>query len=435
MTSAPSSSPTVRDLRLDFVRGLALLIIFINHVPRNEGQFLMLSRYGWSDAAEIFVFCSGYVSALVFGRGLDRSGLWIGSTRILSRCGQIYAVHLGLFLALALSCLIGNQLFPGYDYVQQLNLRYLFDHTEQALPAMVTLSYLPNSIDILPMYLVLLAWVPVFWALARLNRGLAWAASIAIYLSTYRFHLDLSAQPDTDRAWFFNPFAWQLIFFAGYTLGAGWVKVRLGRKSWLMASAVIILLAIPFSHEADLRPLGWMQEVYQYIDPLYEKTRLGPLRLLHFAALGYVMATLLSRHRQWLTQPLVTRIRIIGQNSLAVFAAGLLLAWIGGMVLDQAGHGWATLLVVNLGGLWLLLAFGQYLHWLDGKPWKAAPAIHAGTAEVMSMTGEARSLVLHPLTIALVLLPLAIMPFLMPKKPVAMPAVASTPTSGPVIHR
>jgi hypothetical protein len=430
MTSAMTPASTERDIRLDFVRGLALMIIFINHIPGNEGQFLMLSRYGWSDAAEIFVFCSGYVSALVFGRGLDRAGLWVGTARILSRCGQIYTVHLALFLALAVSCVIGNELFPGHDYVQQLNIRYLFDHAEQALLSMVTLSYLPNSIDILPMYLVLLAWVPVFWSLSRLDRSLAWGVSIAVYLSTYLFHLELSAQPESERAWFFNPFAWQLIFFAGYTLGAGWLRVPLGRKRGLFASLAIIVLAVPFSHEALLRPFDWMTGLYGYIDPLYEKTRLGPLRLIHFAALAYVMATLLGRHREWLQNRLATHIRVIGQNSLAIFSVGLLLAWISGMLLDLFGHGVVPLLWVNLGGLTLLLTIGQCLHWLDGKPWNVrspspVEVIHRGGAAVVAGPSGGPTLMLRPLSVGLLVLPLAIAPFFLPKKPVATPVTAA----------
>ena len=82
--SLPDSSSTAdgRDLRLDFARGLALLVIFVNHIPDNEGQFFTLSRYGWSDAAEVFVFCSGYVSALVFGKTFERSGLGFGTVRV-----------------------------------------------------------------------------------------------------------------------------------------------------------------------------------------------------------------------------------------------------------------------------------------------------------------------------------------------------------------
>lgn len=420
MTAIDSLKSAPRDCRLDFVRGLALLIIFVNHIPGNEGQFFTLSRYGWSDAAEIFVFCSGYVSALVFGRGFERSGLWLGTVRVLQRCSQIYVVHLGLFIALALSCLIGNTLFPGHDYIAQLNIHFFFDQTQAALPAMVTLNYLPNSIDILPMYLVLLAWTPVFWTLGKVHHRLAWLASIGLYLATWAFDLDLSAQPDSDRGWFFNPFAWQLIFFAGYSLGAGWIRVRLGQPAWLLACLVLVILVVPFAHESALRPLAWMRDLYSLIDPLYEKTRLGPLRLIHFAALAYLAATLFQRHPGWMEKPAAIKVRAMGQHSLAVFAVGLLLSWICGMVLDQAGHGLMPLLIVNFGGMALLLATGQLLDWLQGKPWKQVRGRVAGATRAAAIPritlADVRDWVLRPLGYALLLLPLASVPFLMPRK-------------------
>ncbi len=430
--SAPDCPPG-RDLRLDFIRGLALLVIFVNHMPDNEGQFFTLSRYGWSDAAEVFVFCSGFVSALVFGRALAHSGLWPGTVRVLQRCVQIYAVHLGLFGALALLCLLGNALFAPHDYIQQLNIRFFFDQTHEALPALVTLRYLPNGIDILPMYLVLLLWTPVFWSLSGLNRALAAACSVALYVATYVFDLDLSAEPATDRAWFFNPFAWQLIFFGGYALGAGWVRIRLGQRGLMWASLAIVLLAAPFAHEALLRPLPWMTSLHAILEPWYEKTLVGPLRVLHFAALGYLVASLMRRNPAWLERPLALKVRQMGQQSLAIFALSLLLSRIGGMILDQTGHGLLPLLVVNLGGLALLLGLGQFLIWLDAKPWKR-PAVTPS-----EMIRRGRGLIvspvacLRPVATALMLLPLAATPFLLPKKVASMPvSTEGWPVADPV---
>lgn len=418
-----------RDLRLDFVRGLALLIIFVNHIPDNEGQFFTLSRYGWSDAAEVFVFCSGYVSALVFGKSFERSGLGSGTVRVLQRCMQIYAAHLGLFAALALSCLWGNALNPGHDYIQKLNIGFLFEQTQVALPAMVTLTYLPNGIDILPMYLMLLAWTPLFWVLSRVSKSLAVLVSVALYAATYLVNMDLSAQPGTDRAWFFNPFAWQLMFFGGYVIGAGWIKIRLGIQRRLLACLAIVLLAVPFAHEQNLRPLDWMMSLYGWIDPVYEKTRLGPLRILHFAALAYLVATLLERHGAWLRRPAAECIRVLGRNSLAIFSLGLLLARLCGMVLDQTGHGLLPLLGVNLGGLALLIGVGQVLAWVDDKPWKqvrlpVAASDPRGTHWTFDLA-EFQRVVLRPVAMAALLMPLAVAPFLLPKKPIPQPDPAA----------
>lgn len=366
----------------------------------------------------------------MFGQSFVQSGLWSGTVRVLQRCARIYAVHLGLFAALALSCVAGNALFTGHDYIRQLNLTYFFDQTHTALPAMAALHYLPNGIDILPMYLVLLAWTPVFWALSRAGRPLAGLISVALYLATYFTHLNLSAEPGSQRGWFFNPFAWQLLFFAGYALGEGWINIRLGSRTWLRAGLAIVLLAVPFAHEADLRPLTWMQSLYGLIDPWYEKTRLGPLRLLHFTAMAYLTATLLARHGAWLQRPLAIMVRVLGQHSLPVFSFGLLLAWILGMVLDQTGHGLTPLLIVNLGGLALLTGFGQMLEWLDGKPWKQL-RIRQQTQRLPRSPREFnladfRRLVLQPLAMGAMLTPLAVAPFLLPKQRLPDPIQSET---------
>lgn len=417
-------APFARDCRLDLVRGLALLVIFVNHIPGNEGQFFTPSRYGWSDAAEVFVFCSGYVSALVFGHSLARSGIWLGTIRVLQRCARIYAVHLALFAALALTCLAGNALFPGYDYIRQLNIQFFFDQTHIALPALVTLRYLPNAIDILPMYLIMLAWLPVFWALSRVNRGLAVVASISLYAATYLANLELSAEPFSDRSWFFNPFSWQLLFFGGYALGAGWAPIRLGHPLWLKTGLALAMIAIPLAHEASLRPLAGLNMLHDLIEPLYEKTRLGPLRILHFAALGYVVASLLSRFPTCPEWPFARRIRILGQHSLAIFALGLLFARMAGMALDQWGHDPLPLMAINLGGMTLLLMLAQGLEWLEGKPWKRArePFKQALSGAWWRLgLDEFRDRILRPVAIVLLLLPLAVTPFLLPKKPTPVP--------------
>ena len=51
-----SVAPSVRDLRLDFFRGLALIFIFIDHIPGNIVADFTVRNFGFSDASEIFIF-------------------------------------------------------------------------------------------------------------------------------------------------------------------------------------------------------------------------------------------------------------------------------------------------------------------------------------------------------------------------------------------
>ena len=63
-----------RDLRLDLFRGLSLLFIFIDHIPNNVLSYVTLHSIAFSDAAEVFIFISGYAAATVYGRALQRHG-------------------------------------------------------------------------------------------------------------------------------------------------------------------------------------------------------------------------------------------------------------------------------------------------------------------------------------------------------------------------
>ena len=70
------SAPAGRDLRLDLFRGLALWLIFLDHIPANVVNWLTIRNYGFSDAAEIFVFISGYTAAFVYGRTMQSAASW-----------------------------------------------------------------------------------------------------------------------------------------------------------------------------------------------------------------------------------------------------------------------------------------------------------------------------------------------------------------------
>src|SRR6478752_3371987 len=86
-----------RELRLDLFRGLALWLIFIDHLPPNILTWFTIRNYGFSDATEIFIFISGYTAAFVYGRAMLESGFVVSSARILRRVWQIYVAHVFLF--------------------------------------------------------------------------------------------------------------------------------------------------------------------------------------------------------------------------------------------------------------------------------------------------------------------------------------------------
>ncbi len=321
------ASPSRRDDRIDFLRGLALLTIFIDHVPKNAFEPFTLHAYAFSDAAEVFFFISGYVAALVYGRTMQREGFVAAAKRVWRRAGVVYGAQFAL-LAVVLSLVwlsleaTGDQTFRWVfrvQWVYESPLSYV-------LPAL-TLHYQPGYLDILPSYVVLLAAFPL--VLKGLGRSL-WlvlVASAALWLAVQVFGFTLWTT--NGEGWFFNPFAWQFLFVLGAVFGHPAQKERMAflDAPWLFraAAALAILIAVVqasyFLHAAwpaipNLRPDGL---------PL-DKTALSPLRLVSFLALAVVVRRFLppvgTLERSW---PALAVIRC-GRASLPVFSFGVVLS-------------------------------------------------------------------------------------------------------------
>jgi len=366
------SSARPRDLRLDFFRGLVLLIIFIAHVFQNWLADYMPSRFGLSDAAEIFIFVSGYAAAFAYGKSFQQAGFWIGTARVLQRCVQLYGAHLGLFFSLAVLCVVSNRSFPGVDYLARLEFYFFFEHPQDALLGLFTLHYVPHLLDILPMYIVALALLPGFILLARLQVWLMMSASFALYLAVPLFGLELPAEMIYERPWFFNPFAWQFLFYTGFALSMGWVKAP-PKSGWLMLICALFLLAtLPFSPYSYHAPDTVLGLISQYLAPFSNKTNLGILRWLHFLALAYLVLSLLKGHEAYLGQRWAAPLVTTGRQALPVFWVGTLLSFLAGVALDQLGRGTGMVWLVNLTGIALLLALAYLLAWMKTQPWKRA---------------------------------------------------------------
>jgi hypothetical protein len=139
-----------------------MFIILFAHIPSNPFADWIPARFGFSDATEIFVFCSGMASALAFGRMFDHAGLLLGTARIVHRIWQVYWAHVAIFVAVVAALAFADQHIAGARYLRQdLNLGPLLDEPAARLLGFVTLTYVPNYFDILPMYLGILALIPL----------------------------------------------------------------------------------------------------------------------------------------------------------------------------------------------------------------------------------------------------------------------------------
>jgi hypothetical protein len=120
----PELKSQPRDLRIDACRGIALWCIFLDHVPNNIGSWLTPRNYGFSDAAEVFVFVSGVTCALAYSKAWYCEG-WTGVIRrTLRRSWDIYVT----FLLLTIACAILVHLAGGGHLAHQNNTRTLLDH-------------------------------------------------------------------------------------------------------------------------------------------------------------------------------------------------------------------------------------------------------------------------------------------------------------------
>ena len=382
---------TQRDPRLDFFRGLGMFIILIAHITGNPWTLWIPARFGFSDATEMFVFCSGLASALAFGAVYTRAGWLMGTLQIALRIWQVYWVHLGVFfvtLALMLA-LNATGAFPR-DEVGALNLYPFLNNTGPNLLGLLTLTYVPNYFDILPMYLVILALIPVMMALVRIDVRLAILFSLTLWVvATAGLNLPAEAwfSKPSDRTWFFNPFAWQLVFFTGFALMAGWLPPPPVHRMAVGAAIAIVLISVPFAWHKVIAASELVRDWRKDWSILFDKSDFGVLRYIHFLALAYLAwvcagpAGARLRRGGWVGS-VVALVMRVGQQSLAVFAASMVMARVLGAVLNLAGGGMLAAMAVNLAGFGMVIAVARLAAFFKAKPWKTARPIAAATPAV-----------------------------------------------------
>lgn len=370
LPAMPAKRP--RDERLDLFRGLTMLIIFVAHLPANSWNAWIPARFGFSSGAELFVFCSGIASALAFGGVFVRRGLGLGTARIAYRIWQVYWAQIGLVLALIV-------LAAGLDHVLGLaelarQFPPLLADPATALLGIATLTWQPDYLDILPMYLVILALVPAMMLARRLHAALPFLIAAALYTAVWAFGINLPGNPWSGAGWFLNPFAWQFIFFIGFFIGMKWLPVpRLGDRRLLVVTALFLLLSVPLSFWGILEHWRLAQATRDLLIPANEKTDLHILRVLHFLALAYLVLSLIEPWRDRLDRGAGHLLILIGRQSLAAFLASAMLARLLGTIADMAGRGEPVVALLNLVGFALILAAALMVGWFKSTPWAGPP--------------------------------------------------------------
>ena len=374
MTAATKPTKRPRDVRLDFFRGVCLVIIYIAHIWDNPWASFIPARFGFSDATEIFVFCSGMASAVAFGSIFAKRGFWIGAARIAHRCWQVYWCHIALFLTItAFLAGIDRWLDTRGAYINGLGLSAAFnEHAPEMIFGLLTLNFVPNFFDILPMYLVILAMMPFVVALAQRDLRLTAMALIVLWAIAGSGALDLPAEPWSNAAtktWFFNPFGWQLIFFTGFAFMMGWLPPPPVNGTLLAAALAVIVISMPLTWWPGIEASETLQAWHNAVAPFANKTRFGILRYVHFLALAYVAYIMAGEKGANLSGPLVEILRRLGQQSLAIFMTGLSLSFVASVLLNFTGRSALAVAVINLGGLGVLVVVARAVTWFKSSPW------------------------------------------------------------------
>jgi hypothetical protein len=356
-----------RDHRIDFFRGLALIFIFWDHVPHNPLGQITLRNLGFSDAAEIFVFLAGYAAVLAYGKILARDGYLIACVKILRRAWVLYVVHIFLLAMLMGIVFFANSHVETRDLVEEMGLHHFITNPQQALTDELLLRFKPNLMDPLPLYIVLLAGLPLVLPVLVRKPWAVVAVSLAVYVLAPRFGWNLAAIK--DGVWYFNPVTWQLLFILGGFMAIHGLRPRLPDTRPLLRQPLFVSAAV-YVVVTGVITVSWRwPEIHDALMPaslsnlLYpiSKTDLSPVRLLHFLALAYVTARLLPGNgwtQNWLAQQCCR----MGRYSLEVFCLGVLLAPLADMLNALTDDAFAMQVFTALVGAGVMALLGA---WLD----------------------------------------------------------------------
>ena len=370
-TPIKSEVDVKRDLRLDFFRGLALLIIFVDHIPGNFLSNITLHSIAFSDATEVFVFVSGYAAALAYGSILIGNGFFAAMLRIYRRVWQLYIAHIFIFIVLV--AVISHVSMVHWKVnAGEFRLAEFIKEPQVALVQAILLQFQPQFLDILPLYIVLLAIFPAVLFLIARHPLLALVPSASIYVLTQSLGWEVHGYPG-NHVWFFNPLAWQFLFVVGavlaYPHGPG--------TRWIPKDPLLITSATTVTALAAVTNISWVVHFnYSEVPGIFlnllgpyagDKTNLGPLRLLSFLALAVTTVHFMRPDSRLLRGRASAWLIACGQNSLHVFCLGILLSVIAYFILVIFDGGVPIQVAVDLAGCALMIGLARLMSWCKAE--------------------------------------------------------------------
>lgn len=381
--TVPVATPTRsrRDHRIDALRGAALLMMFIDHIPQNLLNRFTMRNVGFADAAEVFVLLAGYASWLAYGRGFTKYGVLPTLQRLFKRCVQLYIGQTIMVMAYVFTV-------RGWRHFTPVSVDYLEPELAHGLGwvwRVMMFDALPSNLNIMPLYLVLLGGFPIFYLLMRIHRSLALLLSGALWmLVNMDPGLNFPNWLDPD-GWYFNPLAWQFLFALGLTASA---QTQQRGRDFKRVPALVALCWVYLLFSAiqafpwalwglpDLRPFG------DTLAPA--KSWLSPLRLLDVMAIFYLVQSS-EPARRWAAESWVGReLARVGRSSLEVFVVGTILDLYARLIFSTFGEGWALQVAVNVVGLAILISLAS---WLDRRRTRARAGRPVASAAPVAAPG------------------------------------------------
>ena len=363
-----AASTPQRDLRLDFFRGLALVCIFIDHIPENYLSYFTISAIGFSDAAEVFIFVSGFTAALVYGRALALRGALVAAVLVLRRAWQLYVAHIFLFVIFIAEVSYTVKTFNNPMYNEEMGVGDFLQHPHIAVVQAMLLRFQPTFLDILPLYIVLLLIFPVVLVCLRWQPLAALIPSALLYVAVQVFDIPTPAYPP-GNAWTFNPLAWQFLFVLGAVLEQVEHRAAPGTRARLVA--ILYWPALAVAALAFLVRLSWtFHGVWEAVPALFErqlwplnKSNLSPIRLLSFFALVMLVARWVSPQARFIQSAAARPLVLCGRHSLEIFCLSILLSALGHFLMSEVNAGFTMQAGVNIVGIAVMCLIAAMLDW------------------------------------------------------------------------
>ena len=339
--------------------------MFLDHIPNNLVNWITVRNFGFSGAADAFIFISGYAAANVYAGIMLERGVLVGATRVLRRAWQLYAAYIVLFAIYVVAIGDVAARYAAPDIIYEFNVAGLVEEPVRTVAHGLLLQSKALNLNVLQLYVVLMAGFPVvLWAMLR-KPGLTMAGSVMLYLAARRFEWNLSSFP--DGSWNLNPFCWQLIFVFGAWCALGGARER---QSILrspiafyfgiayLVFALVMTMAGRFPDFGQIFP-GWLFDAFNPND----RTNLAPYRVLHFIVVALFVMRLMPKDWHGLKWPVFRPVILCGQQSLSVFCVGVFLSLAGHFVLMTGSGSPLEQIFVSVSGIAIMILLAGYISW------------------------------------------------------------------------